>query len=76
LDADAEIQLSTDQRFQEDDTAVRSIGVAYNLSERIRLKAQVARVRNETVLELLGLDLREHEKDKFSVAALAVSVYF
>lgn len=53
---------------------VFSLGVSYDLSERIRIKGQVARVRSAE--ERLAQGLFTKTWDNFNVWAIAVSVFF
>ena len=53
-----------------------NLGLTYNINDRIRLKAQYARVMSDEKRNFGLLEQVNKQKDDFSVTALAVSVFF
>lgn len=61
---------------ENEEIAVPNSGIAYNLMDRIRLKAQYARVRDEDVERDPAGSLLFEKKERFNIYTLAVSVFF
>ncbi len=77
LDSHAAIPALSNERKEEDeDVKVATIGASYNMMDRVRLKAQFARVKLDHELQLLPEGVVTRSDDDFSVFALAVSVFF
>ena len=77
LDSHAAIPALPNERKKEDEDAkVATIGASYNMMDRVRLKAQFARVKLDHELQLLPEGVVTRTEDNFSVFALAVSVFF
>ncbi|MCH8020503.1 porin [candidate division KSB1 bacterium] len=77
LDAHAGIPALPNERQEEDDDVkVATIGASYNMLDRVRLKAQFARVKLVNEEQLLPAGAFTKREDDFSIFALAVSVIF
>lgn len=61
---------------EEEEILVPNFGVAYNLSDRIRMKAQYARVSSDDTIRKTLPDAVTKQEDNFSVYSVAVSVFF
>jgi hypothetical protein len=61
---------------EDEDLFVPTVGMSYDLNDRIRLKGQFARVIDQYKLQLVSQDVVEKNQDKFNVWAIAVSVFF
>ena len=69
--------LAPGNEFEEDEeTLVPNIGASYDLSDRMRLKGQFARVKSNDFIHLISQDTLIKEEDNFSVYAIAVSIFF
>ena len=69
--------LYTDEDFDEDEEIlVPNFGIAYNLTDRIRMKAQYARVRSDDIIREGRPNIVTKDDDNFSVYAIAISVFF
>src|SRR5574341_1465054 len=61
---------------EDEDLFVPTIGMSYDLNDRIRLKGQFARVIDHCKIQLVSQDVVEKNQDEFNVWAIAVSVFF
>jgi hypothetical protein len=69
--------LFTDEDYkEEEEILVPNFGVAYNFTDRIRMKAQYARVRSDDTIRKSPPHMVDKQEDNFSVYAVAVSVFF
>jgi len=77
LDAHSEIPAPPNERQKEDgNVKIATIGASYSMMDRVRLKAQFARVRLVNEEQLLPAGAFTKREDDFSIFALAVSVIF
>jgi hypothetical protein len=60
----------------EEEILVPNFGITYNLTDRIRMKAQYARVKTNDTLREAPPSMLTKKEDNFSVYSLAVSVFF
>jgi hypothetical protein len=65
-----------EERKEDEDIKVSTIGASYNLMDRVSLKVQFARVIGDEKRLLITQGIVRTEQDNFSVFALAVSVFF
>jgi hypothetical protein len=71
------LDLDSEQHDEEnEEIQVYSTGVSFGISDRIRLKAQVARVITSEMRRTRAQNLVEKERDNFSVSSVAVSTLF
>ena len=75
-DAHAAVLIPGDGEIKDEDLRVSTMGIAYDLNDRIRLKGQFARVRDYDKIKFVSQNLLEKQQDKFNVWAIAVSVFF
>jgi hypothetical protein len=69
--------LSPDnEKIEDGNILTPNIGVSLNIHERIRLKGQFARVKNNEEYHFITQDEVRKEEENFSVYAVAVSVFF
>jgi hypothetical protein len=69
--------LFTNENYEEEEEIlVPNFGVAYNLTDRIRMKAQYARVRSDDMIKEGLPRMTTKDEDNFSVYAVAISVFF
>jgi hypothetical protein len=69
--------LFTDENYEEkEEILVPNFGVAYNLTDRIRMKAQYARVRSDDMIKEGLPSMTTKDEDNFSVYAVAISIFF
>lgn len=61
---------------EEEEILVPNFGVAYNLSDRIRMKAQYARVKSDDTIRETNPNMVTKQDDNFSVYSVAISVFF
>jgi len=77
LDSHAAVPALPNERKKEDeDVKVTTFGASYNMMDRVRLKAQFARVKLDHEEQRLLDGVVTRIEDNFSVFALAVSVLF
>jgi hypothetical protein len=76
MDAHVTLLFPGAELIEDDDIEVGTIGISYDLYDRLRLKAQYALVTNHERRHYISRDVVEKEQEKFNVWALAVSVYF
>ncbi len=55
---------------------ITTLGLAYDLNDRIRLKSQWARVRDQGTIQIGSQDAIITIRDKFTIISAAVSVFF
>lgn len=70
------ILFTNEDYEEEEEILVPNFGVTYNLSDRIRTKAQYARVRSDDMIKEGLPSITTKDEDNFSVYAIAVSVFF
>jgi hypothetical protein len=75
-DVHVTVLIPGDERMQDEDIIVSTAGLAYDLGDRIRLKGQFARVRDNNKVRFISQSLLENQQDGFNVWAMAVSVFF
>jgi len=69
--------LFTDEDFKEDEgILIPNFGIAYNLTDRIRMKAHYSKVKSNDTIRLILPNRITKKEDNFSVYALAISVFF
>ncbi len=68
--------LPNERKEEEEDIKVATFGASYSMMDRVRLKAQFARVRLVNEEQLLPAGAFTKREDDFSIFALAVSVIF
>lgn len=68
--------IPDDGRKEDEDIVVSTLGLSYDLNDRIRLKGQFARVRDHENIQLVSKNSIKKSQDKFNVWAIAVSVFF
>jgi hypothetical protein len=61
---------------EDEDLFVPTMGLSYDLNDRIRLKGQFARIIDQDKLQLVSQDVVVKTEATFNVWALAVSVFF
>ncbi len=77
LDSHAGLPALPNERKEEDeDIKVATFGASYKMMDKVRLKAQFARVRLDDEEQLLPEGMVTRTEDNFSIFALAVSVIF
>jgi len=76
MDAHSTLLAPGNEKKEDEDIKVSTIGASYNLMDRVSLKAQYARVIGDEKHLLITQGIIRKEQDNFSVLALAVSVYF
>jgi hypothetical protein len=64
------------EQREDEDLRVSTMGISYDLNDRIRLKGQFSRVRDYDKIQFVSQNLVEKIQDKFNVWAIAVSVFF
>jgi hypothetical protein len=64
------------EEIRDEDILISTLGISYDLSDRIRLKGQFARVANNETIQLLSQDSVKEREEKFNVWAIAISVFF
>ena len=76
MDVHSVLLARGNEEKEDADIITTNIGISYNLNDRIRIKGQFARVENN--VESLNITRKEvtKEQDKFSVTAVAVSIFF
>jgi hypothetical protein len=75
-DAHVAVLIPVVGQREDDDTRVSTVGLSYDLNDKIRLKAQFARVRDDTDIQKVPQDLSVKKHDRFKVWAMAISVFF
>lgn len=75
-DVHATVLIPNKERMEDEDILVSTMGISYDMSDRIRLKGQFSRVRDYDKIQLVSQDLVVKKQDKFNVWAIAVSVFF
>jgi Gram-negative porin len=65
-----------DATKEDEDIMVSTLGLSYDLNDRIRLKGQFARVRDHDNIQLISKNSVDKRQDDFNVWAMAVSVFF
>ena len=70
------IPFTNENYEEEEEILVPNFGVAYNLTDRIRMKAQYARVRSDDMIKEGLPSVTSKDEDNFSVYAVAISVFF
>ena len=65
LDSHSAILAPENARIEDDDVEVFTLGTSHDLTDRIRLKAQFSRVKDEDILRLLSQDVVISESDDF-----------
>ena len=68
--------IPDNEQSRDEDLRVSTLGVSYDLKDRIRLKGQFARVRDYDKIQFISQALLEKQQDKFNVWAIAISVFF
>jgi hypothetical protein len=68
--------LDADPEIEDEDIIVPTIGLTYNLGDRIRLKGQYARVSSEDVSQFVSQGIVLKSKDTFNFYTLAASIVF
>jgi len=76
LDAHSEIAPPNERQEEAGNVKIGTIGASYSMMDRVRLKAQFARVRLVNEEQLLPAGAFTKREDDFSIFALAVSVIF
>ena len=77
LDSHAAIPALPNKRKKEDeDVKVKTFGASFNIMDRVRLKAQFARVKLDHEELKLSDGLVTRTEDNFSTFSLAISVFF
>ena len=77
LDSHAGLPALANERKEEDeDIKTATFGASYNMMDRIRLKAQFARVKLDHEFQLRPDGAVTRTEDNFSLFALAVSIFF
>ncbi|UCE19801.1 MAG: hypothetical protein JSV84_05530 [Gemmatimonadota bacterium] len=76
VDVHSALLATGDEKVEDEAIQTLNIGASYDLNDRIRFKGQFARVKADEELHLLSHDDVIKEEDKFSVYAVAVSVFF
>jgi hypothetical protein len=75
-DAHLKVLVPDNGQREDEDLRVSTMGISYDLNDRIRLKGQFTRVRDDFELQLGSQGLAEKILDKFNVWAIAVSAFF
>jgi hypothetical protein len=65
-----------EEERRDEDLRVSTFGFSYDLNDKIRLKAQFARVRDDDDIQMVSQNLLVNKQEKFKVWAMAISVFF
>ncbi|MGH7599883.1 MAG: porin [bacterium] len=75
-DVHASLLFPRREQVQDENLRVSTMGISYDLNDRIRLKGQFTRVRDYYETQFISQNSIAKSRDKFNVGALAVSVFF
>jgi hypothetical protein len=77
-DAHSALPMPGNKKIRDEDILVSNIGISYDLNDRIRLKGQLSRIKINLKRQRIFEDknLVEKNLDKFTIGAIAVSVFF
>lgn len=64
------------ETIEDENIYIATLGLAYDLNDRIRLKSQWARVRDQGTIQFVAQDAVITIQDKFTIVSAAVSVFF